>query len=108
MKKKLSIFRIENNKKEGCYRNNWECAYRRKMTNKHDRNKRKYPIPEEDIGICRSIKTNEICGFLNLEQVYNWFCDEELIILEKLGYNLKKIKVQKITAIGEKQVLAIR
>jgi len=50
----------------------------------------------------------EICGFLSLEQAMRWFTEEEIDSLYEEGYQLIEIKVKKITAIGEKQVLGIR
>lgn len=65
-------------------------------------------MPVTDKGIERNQKDNEICGFLNKNQALNWFNKKQLLKLEKYGYELKTIDVDKITAIGRSQVLAIR
>ena len=67
-----------------------------------------HPGPHQDRGIDRQIMSYEICGFLNEEQARNWFSPEELIWLQDRGFYLKQVKVSQITAIGRKQVLAIR
>lgn len=112
----VNIYRVENKKREGCY---WGKQRDYKMLNiigGHFKTTsktiefeiEKHPLPHEDKKIKRCIKDNEIGGFLNKEQALNWFTKDELNGLEKIGYFLKRIKVKKITVIGEKQVLAIR
>jgi hypothetical protein len=104
------IYRVENKLKKGCY---WGKHYDKKICDiigDHfwKCNYNKHPIPEEDKGIKRYIKRNEICGFKTKKQALKWFTFKELKGLLKIGYKLKKIKVKEITAIGQKQVLAIR
>lgn len=99
----MKIWRVENIDGIGCYRNrNTKEILHRHITS------RETPNPYEDIGINRSLKKNEICGFLNIEQARKWFNKIELIALKKIGYSLKQIEVLKITAIGKTQVLAIK
>jgi len=66
------------------------------------------PIPVRDNKIKRHSNIGEICGFKDLRQAFKWFTKKELKMLKRLGFPLKKIKVSKITAVGETQVLAIR
>ena len=99
------IYRVENKDKIGCY-----SAYLpqfKNMYNKHNSSSL-YPAPLFDKGIKRDFRYNEICGFLNKKQTLNWFNKRELIFMARYGFILKKVRVNKITAIGEKQVLAIR
>jgi len=101
------IYRVENKEKKGCY---WENLYKWKevdyILKRHYSEYR--PTPLEDFGIKREPKGTEICGFKDLKQAKEWFNNKELEELKRIGYFLKKVKVKKITAIGEKQVLAIR
>ena len=66
-----------------------------------------YPPPNIDKGICREMRKNEQCGFLNMAQLCNWFSDYELEILAIWGFFIVEIP-GKITAIGARQVLFIR
>ncbi|KKK54217.1 hypothetical protein LCGC14_3086960 [marine sediment metagenome] len=99
------IWRVENQNGEGCYQTeyrlkNWIC-------NRHD-SSLKHPNPSQDKKIKRWIETIEICGFINKKQALNWFNELELTHLATEGFILKEITVTTITAIGQKQVLAIR
>lgn len=107
MDKIIKIWRVEDEAGQGCYRD-FGIKFLDRMMNRHDSNFTKYPIPEVDKGINRAIRPGEICGFINLEQALNWFSKYELKKLLCYGLELKEIEVKKITAIGEKQVLAIR
>ncbi|GEM_PF-4945840 len=98
------IYRVENKDGQGCYMN--EIEEINFILARHF--EEYYPTPKEDLGIERNPKYNEICGFKDIKQAENWFNNYELWELKKLGYELKKVKVKKITAIGEKQVLAIK
>lgn len=100
---KTYVYRIENDAGEGCYCNGAESYNKLRH---HERDKYHKP-PKEDIGIERVIEHNELCGFLNLDQVMAWFTNSELTRMRKNGYHLKRIKVREITAIGEKQVLCM-
>ena len=102
----MYIWRVENEDKCGCY--SIHDIELEDMYIKHSIDYEKYPRPKEDIGINRDINSDEICGFKTQEQALNWFDEEDLKLLSELGFTLKKVYVDKITAIGEKQVLAIR
>jgi hypothetical protein len=66
-----------------------------------------YPLPEYETGIERCITFGvEKCGFLTMEQLHNWFNEEELQEMEELGLTIKTVRGT-ITAVGEKQVLFI-
>jgi len=102
----LYIYRVENDLGEGCY---WFKDTGKVLSNHFtEEGYPLHPTPLEDIGIERTPEIEEVCGFLNLKQAKNWFTDEELKELKELGFHLKKVKVKKITAKGNKQVLAIR
>jgi len=108
-----TIYRVENDEGFGCY---YGKSYDEEADILHshffcssDADKRKHPLACEDRGIDRDIISGEeIFGFLNIEQAKAWFTPDELKGLEKLGYALKKVIVKEITAVGEKQVLAIK
>lgn len=72
---------------------------------KHHNHTNGHPAPKYDKGIMRDIQESELCGFLNLEQVYVWFTKEELDRLRDEGFYLKRVRAKRITAIGEKQIL---
>ena len=100
------IWRVENKKGKGCYQTKhklkkWLCC-------KHDGQADKYPPPICDVGIDRFPKESEICGFKDKKQAIKWFNNYELKKLKANGYELKEVEVEKITAIGEKQILCIR
>lgn len=108
-----TIYRVENKKGFGCYYGKCEGAEGDLLYShffySSDEDRAKHPLACEDEGIDRDIISGkEIFGFLNIEQARAWFTPSELNGLAKLGYALKKVIVQEITAIGEKQVLAIR
>lgn len=98
----MKILRVENTDGLGCYM--WGDF---DFITYHDE-KNGHPSPSADSGIERRMRKNEICGFKNSNQAFNWFNKSEFIDMEKQGFQLKEIKVKKITAIGEMQVLAIR
>jgi hypothetical protein len=97
----MYIYRIQNREGKGCYSD----KKTKKILKNHDKTR---PLPEFDIGIERPREKGEVCGFLNFYQIYSWFSMKELKMLLDIGYCLKKVEVKKITAIGQKQVLAIQ
>lgn len=99
----MYIWRVENNKGEGCYK-----SERTRKSLSHHINSKHHPTPNRDEKIYRHPKIKEICGFKYLLQALRWFSNKDLSILEEYGYYLKKINVKKITVYGDKQVLAIR
>lgn len=60
------------------------------------------------MGIDRDIHKEEICGFISVKQALKWFSIWELRGMERLGFKLTKVLVQKITEVGEYQILAIK
>lgn len=106
----MIIYRVEDDKGISCYNykyidaigilikdENWYCD--------HDTIR---PLPFSDKKINRDIREEEICGFISVKQALNWFSIWELKRMKKLGLKLRKINVQKITAIGQSQCLAIK
>lgn len=65
------------------------------------------PVPNKDLGINRDIEAKEICGFLSIRQAVKWFSKYERKRLRDEGFNIVKVEVKEITAIGKKQCLAI-
>jgi hypothetical protein len=67
-----------------------------------------HPTPFTDNGINRMPEEYEVCGFKNLKQAKAWFNEADLAMLDEAGFKLKRVPVAKITAVGQKQVLAVR
>lgn len=103
----MNIYRVENKFGKGCYRDRYNPIIGQ-MTCEHGNSLDTHPEPIGDKGIQREMKKKEICGFINLKQAKAWFTRKELTALGGEGYFLQKVKVKKITAIGEKQLLACR
>lgn len=99
----MKIWRVEDEYGQGCY-------YAHLPYNFIDNHTREngHPRPEDDRGIKRGQKEEEICGFVSKEQAKKWFTQYELRCMREEGFDLKEIEVEKITAIGHTQVLAIR
>jgi len=100
------IYRVEDKDGYGCYTTTSFEFFEKYLLEHSDLKRTIYP--EKDIGIMREQYDEEICGFLTLEQARKWFTKKELKLLKKEEFLLKKVKVKRITAIGEKQVLAVR
>jgi hypothetical protein len=100
------IYRVENKNGDGAYRGYAPiCAT---LNNRHSDRIGDYPLPDYDKGIERGMKRDEIAGFSTKKQALKWFTKDELYALALDGFYLKLVKVSKVTAWGEKQVLAIR
>lgn len=75
------------------------------MVRSHDASY-EHPCPHEDDKIGRRIKGTEVCGFINYEQLFAWFTDEEIVTMAKAGYTIKKYDVPNAAVIlGNTQVL---
>jgi len=99
------IFRVEDENFIGCYQGDKTICL--EFCNKHD-DYEQYPGPQHDEGIDRLPIADEICGFLSIKQLKDWFTKDELHLLKLHGYKIKRVEVIEITAIGKRQVLAIR
>lgn len=102
----MIIWRVENQEGRGCYRSSSPISAW--IIKRHNDNQEQYPAPLSDGGIDRLVKWYEICGFKDLQQALDWFSRKEILKLSEEGFILKEVKVKEITAIGEKQILAIR
>ena len=100
------IYRVEDELGQGCY--SAHLPELERMYENHAYNFPNYPRPQEDIGIKRIAEEKEVCGFKDIEQALCWFTEADLSLLNAYGFKLKKVEVEAITAIGEKQVLAIK
>jgi len=100
------IYRVEDELGQGCY--SAHLPELETMYEIHSFNGVNYPRPQEDIGIQRKAEEKEVCGFKDIEQALCWFTEADLSLLNAYGFKLKKVEVDMITEIGEKQVLAIR
>ena len=98
----MDVYRVENKEGKGCYRKGYFTEW---LTREHDLNFKKYPPPHYDKGIDRLPVEGELCGFKDKEQALDWFTQEELSKLRKLGFYLERIEGAEVTAIGEKQIL---
>jgi hypothetical protein len=100
------IYRVENKRGNGAYRGYAPIC--NQLNSKHRDFNDKHPVPQFDKGIERHPIYEEISGFATKKQALKWFTKTELHDLALNGFYLKLVKVSKITARGEKQVLAIR
>jgi len=104
----VKIWRVENQNGLGCY-SFGEIPFIKRMIKRHNKNREYNPLPCDDIGIERDIEEgSEICGFKDKQQALNWFNKYELKQLAFLGFFLEEIEVTAITAIGQRQILAVR
>ena len=104
------IYRIEDEQGISCYNYKYSEALCNVLNDDYwcDGHEGKRPVPQEDKGIERKIWYKEICGFRNIKQALKWFNAKEIRKMRRLGLDIRKIAVQKITAIGECQILAIK
>ena len=102
--RKYKIWRVQDRFGDGPYR---EC-FDEDIIDYHDRDMKNHPAPKYDKGIGRDIEEGEICGFISLWQLNQWFSKKDLKKLKQYGYNVVRIEVSKITVAGNKQVLARR
>lgn len=100
---RVLIYRLEDKSGVGPYT---DCKIT--FLEAHNRDQNKHPTPNNDKGILRQPNNNEITGFKDKEQLYHWFSESEINFLARKGFTLKKLWVREITAVGERQVLAIR
>jgi len=103
-----TIYRIEDKKGKSCYNFQYAEALDVLIGKEWDKTFSHRPPPQCDQGINRRMWHKEICGFKNVRQTLKWFSASEIRKMRRLGLDIKKVKVQKITAIGKCQILAIR
>lgn len=101
--KKEFIYRVESDTGMGCYRFMDENDF----LQAHNEDMEKHPCPQFDTGIMRHPTKVELCGFKSLTQLKKWFTLKEIKELRENGFTINKVYVASITAVGEKQVLAI-
>lgn len=100
------IWRVQNHTNWGPYSQGHIDGDLAEMLDKHNTDNG-HPTPYKDKGIDRGMEVDEICGFKDMAQVKAWFTKDELLSLYAAGFKLIRLRVWAITAIGEKQVLAI-
>ena len=76
------------------------------LSEAHDEDINGHPCPQDDLGIERDQKRNEVCAFKSWEQLTTWFTGEELDFCQENGFIIKPVR-GKITAIGKCQILII-
>lgn len=102
-----SILRVEHkDNHRGPYRDGHNGEVK-EITNNHCFDLDLYPVPEDDIGIDRNPDPWELCGFKNVKQLREWFTNEELEILKRNDFIVRKLSLKdvKVTAVGERQLL---
>lgn len=107
MEKKINaikIYRIENKFGKGPYSRNEFLI--NDFIAEHDDDYISHPNPCNDPKIGRYPEHDEICGFINKEQMLMWFTRSQLNSLLKIGFKIKHMVVSSITAYGKFQVLA--
>jgi hypothetical protein len=97
------IYRMSNASGIGCY----QFMDDNDFLQPHNADIENHPCPQFDRGILRHPEKYEICGFKSLTQLKKWFTLKEIKMLRENGFTIKKIHVASISAVGEKQVLAI-
>ena len=104
------IWRVENDNGQGCYTsqddNGVHYFYGSPLEEHAKENG--HPPPLFDRGIERNPLPKEYCGFKSKSQAHRWFNKAELLWLNEQGFELKKLKVKRISAIGNHQVLFIK
>jgi hypothetical protein len=106
-----TIYRVQNNQGKGCYRGltpSMNIAVQKILGTGYDLCDNKHPAPQWERGIDRFPHKYEICGFQNVRQALKWFSAKEIRGLRRLGFELVQVQVQRITAIGTRQILAIK
>ena len=105
-----TIFRVEHETDgAGCYYKRYGMSnFLDAMHEAHSADVEGHPNPQNDVGIDRCIGEKEFCGFKSMESLCQWFMDDEISKLYKIGFPVIELNDVKITAIGEKQVLFIK
>jgi len=105
MSKTQTIYRVQNDNGEGPYIADDKSPERRDMIDAHNES---HPTPELDEDIGRGMTDSaEKCGFDSMLQLTDWFCQEELDMLEDDGFFIFEIHNAHITARSCHQVLYI-
>ena len=99
----MRIWRVENDKGEGCYYGQ-PTEY---LLRRHNNNNT-HPTTLADRKIGRIQRKNEISGFVDRDKALDWFNPYELGVLRRIGFELKLIEVEEITEVGTYQVLAVK
>jgi hypothetical protein len=102
------IYRMQNKIGDGCYMaRNYRPSDEVEEFIQYHAGSNGRPCPQEDFGIMRNaIMGEEICGFATLRQAVKWFPHYERKFLRLDDFNIVKVEVKEITAIGKAQVLA--
>ena len=100
------VYRVENNKGKGPYTGVSPRVFENSFLNVHGRGNG-HPTPLHDPLINRQATEGELCYFESIKQACEWFTPLEFFFMYKRGFTLREVEVQKITAVGQKQVLAI-
>jgi hypothetical protein len=104
MKRRQTIFRVQNKAGDGPYTANNRPDAVERMREKHNET---HPTPTED-GIIEEMDDQCIyCGFKSMKQLEFWFSAEELIMLSLNGFGIVKVPKAHIVGKGSIQLLYI-
>ena len=93
------VYRVQNKDGKGPYRNTKEWS-----THDHD-SSYKTPLPSKDFGSAWYHQEKPVkFGFRTMAQLRGWFTKRELGSLEKLGFTICRLMVEKIVLESSKQV----
>ena len=105
-----TVFRVEHEDGCGCYSNSRRglSSFLDDMLDRHNTDPDGHPNPQNDVGIDRCMDAKEFCGFESMESLEQWFTEDELAELERLGFYVIKVSGAEMTAVGKEQVLFIK
>lgn len=95
----VEIFRVQNIDGDGPY-NQAEAL----KLSSHNGDVDEHPTPIYDVG--RRMSDVEKCGFINLDDLFKWFTDEQIDLMETKGFHIIQTKGW-ITGWGNFQVLFV-
>lgn len=104
----MNIFRVQHMKTGlGPYTNNNKPGYFyqeiQNMMDKHNFDIEKWPSPVREM--LHYVEPGELCGFLSLKQLGEWFSNDDLVMLIRHEYNMVFLTHVKIIAKGKKQIV---
>jgi len=99
----MAILRVQNHMKAGPYWGHGLFSFH----DDHNVDTTGHPAPVCDEGIGRWVEANERCGFLDENQLAEWFSADDILEMCAAGFWIEQIDIADIviTAVGQKQVL---
>jgi hypothetical protein len=98
-----TILRVQNHKRAGPYWGHGDFSFQLD----HNADHAGHPAPVCDKGIERWVEANERCGFLDENQLAEWFTADDILEMCAEGFSIEQIDIADIviTAVGQKQIL---